>query len=214
MLQLITSIAPLILLAPFTTAICSGSGSITTHDYLSMPPSAYVNSAPSCGTNYTNLDITRITAVQLLDKTVDCGTCIRVSSGSDPTRYVDVLAVDTGGRGLDLSTPSFQHIFDDTTGVYPAQWQPVSSDNCRDIYKGTLPETTLPAYAPTGNGGNASTNNIPDADNANYDDADNYDDSNDTDSDSNDNSGDDVKIDGMSLVKRSQTVFSAKFRAE
>ncbi|KAJ2809426.1 hypothetical protein GGI24_007204, partial [Coemansia furcata] len=48
--------------------------------------------------------------------------------------FVYVLAVDTGGRGLDLSKPSFGQLFDIDDGVGPAQWAPVSNSNCVGIW--------------------------------------------------------------------------------
>ncbi|KAJ1841416.1 hypothetical protein LPJ73_006125, partial [Coemansia sp. RSA 2703] len=50
--------------------------------------------------------------------------------------FVYVLAVDTGGRGLDLSKPSFGKLFNIDDGVGPATWAPVDNSNCVGIWAG------------------------------------------------------------------------------
>jgi hypothetical protein len=52
---------------------------------------------------YATLDLSRITAVQGLNKVTDCNKCIKVVNTQDPSKYVYVLAVDLGGSGLDVS---------------------------------------------------------------------------------------------------------------
>jgi len=117
-----------------------GSGVITPHDYPGMGHQALATNPPSCGTPYALLDIDRITAIQLMDKPVDCGTCLKVTSGLDEKRFVYVLGVDTGGRGLDLSSASFEILFRQRTDPSPANWAPTDPINCLDIIRGPLPE--------------------------------------------------------------------------
>ncbi|KAJ2509324.1 hypothetical protein IWW47_000022 [Coemansia sp. RSA 2052] len=119
--------------------LLTGSGTITYHDYQSIPAELVVNNPPSCGMPYAQLDVTRITAVQQMNKATDCGQCMKVSNANDPSKFVYVLAVDTGGRGLDLSKPSFGQLFNIDDGVGPAQWMPVSNSNCVGIWKNAPP---------------------------------------------------------------------------
>ncbi|KAJ2013905.1 hypothetical protein IWW57_005971, partial [Coemansia sp. S610] len=121
--------------ASLASGLLTGSGIITYHDYQSLPPELVVNNPPSCGMPYAHLDVTRITAVQTMNKATDCGQCVRVSNANNPSKFVYVLAVDTGGRGLDLSKPSFGQLFNIDDGVGPAQWEPVSNSNCVGIWK-------------------------------------------------------------------------------
>ncbi|KAJ2823804.1 hypothetical protein FBU31_004166, partial [Coemansia sp. 'formosensis'] len=111
--------------AGLTAGLLTGSGIITYHDYQAIPAELVVNNPPSCGMPYAQLDLTRITAVQAMSTATDCGQCIKVSNANNPSKFVYVLAVDTGGRGLDLSKPSFGQLFDIDDGVGPAQWAPV-----------------------------------------------------------------------------------------
>ncbi|KAJ1758042.1 hypothetical protein LPJ69_004211, partial [Coemansia sp. RSA 1752] len=144
-----------------------GSQSITPHDYQSLG-TYLAASAPSCGYPYATLDISRITAVQLMDTRVECGTCLRIETSQanyiidglavglpeiamathfaattsrfdplpttsiqttmnkrdDEVRYVYVLAVDTGGRGLDLAQVSFTALFGQSLSPMDASWFP------------------------------------------------------------------------------------------
>ncbi|KAJ2747497.1 hypothetical protein GGI20_000486 [Coemansia sp. BCRC 34301] len=125
--------------AGLTAGLLTGSGTITYHDYQSIPAELVVNNPPSCGMPYAQLDVTRITAVQQMNKATDCGQCMKVSNANDPSKFVYVLAVDTGGRGLDLSKPSFGQLFNIDDGVGPAQWMPVSNSNCVGIWKNAPP---------------------------------------------------------------------------
>ncbi|KAJ2768138.1 hypothetical protein IWQ57_003663 [Coemansia nantahalensis] len=99
---------------------------------------------------YAQLDLTRITAVQALDNKVDCGQCVKVCNAKDDAKFVYVLAVDLGGRGLDLSKPSFGRLFPLDDGIGPATWAPVDNSHCAGIW--TLPpsppQTSTPPQAP------------------------------------------------------------------
>ena len=75
---------------------------ITPHDYLNLDSNSLQNNPPSCGIPYTNLDINRITAIQYINVTEDCGACIRVINNQDKTKFIHVLVVDTGGKNLDV----------------------------------------------------------------------------------------------------------------
>ncbi|KAJ2780383.1 hypothetical protein GGI15_003558 [Coemansia interrupta] len=124
------------LLATSTVANLTGSGTITYHDYQAIPLDLLKYNPPSCGMPYADLDVTRITAVQTMNTATDCGQCIKVANSNDPSKYVYVLAVDTGGRGLDLSKPSFGKLFNIDDGVGPATWGPVDNSNCVGIWSG------------------------------------------------------------------------------
>ncbi|MCJ1293744.1 Mucin-2 [Xylographa carneopallida] len=73
---------------------------ITLNDYPSL--SAITLNPPYCGFayNYPLLDLTRVTAMEAATQS-DCGSCLRVC-GAAGCR--EVLVIDRGGRGLDLTT--------------------------------------------------------------------------------------------------------------
>ncbi|KAJ2761191.1 hypothetical protein H4S06_001336 [Coemansia sp. BCRC 34490] len=175
-----------------------GKQSITPHDYQSLGE-ALALSAPSCGYPYVTLDISRITAVQLMRVGSECGTCLRIETAESnyiedgaaaglpdvamathfqatttrfpqlPTtsvaspdqdggysanrrrrrslrlrsddgsasevRYIYVLAVDTGGRGLDMAQVSFTALFGQSLSPMEAAWFPVDGKYCEDIWR-------------------------------------------------------------------------------
>ncbi|KAJ2523400.1 hypothetical protein H4217_000124 [Coemansia sp. RSA 1939] len=142
----VTSGLALLALARGSMGNLTGSGTITYHDYQAIPLSALQYNPPSCGMPYAELDVTRITAVQQMDKATDCGQCVRVSNANDPSKFVYVLAVDTGGRGLDLSKPAFGQILNIDDGVGAATWEPVAAANCAGIWSNGAQQ---PAPAPS-----------------------------------------------------------------
>ncbi|PIA14337.1 hypothetical protein COEREDRAFT_10534 [Coemansia reversa NRRL 1564] len=179
-----------VLVALVTTALGNmyGRQSITPHDYQSLG-NYLAASAPSCGYPYVTLDISRITAVQLMAVGSECGTCLRIEASpadyiedgasvglpavamasnfaatttsfaqlptttvieqrslpthssirrrSEDIRYVYVLAVDTGGRGLDLAQVSFTALFGQSMSPMEATWFPVDDKYCEDIWRNT-----------------------------------------------------------------------------
>ncbi|KAJ1647489.1 hypothetical protein LPJ64_001152 [Coemansia asiatica] len=104
-------------MAGLSAANLTGSGTITYHDYDNMVLASVQNNPPSCGMPYAELDLTRITAVQQMNTATDCGKCIKVTSQADSSKFVYVLAVDTGGRGLDISKTSFGKLFNVDDGT-------------------------------------------------------------------------------------------------
>ncbi|KAJ1977979.1 hypothetical protein H4R33_006093 [Dimargaris cristalligena] len=120
--------------AAAVSALLSGSQKITPHNYVDMGPALDTN-PPSCGMAYATLDIARITAVQAMNKATDCGKCLKVVNGADSTRYAYVLAVDTGGRGLDVSTVIYKEIFGQDTDPVEASWSQVDDELCMDIWR-------------------------------------------------------------------------------
>ncbi|KAJ2686752.1 hypothetical protein H4R19_006686, partial [Coemansia spiralis] len=143
-----SALAGAVVLAQLGACALSGSGIITYHDYQSLPLSAMMNNPPACGMSYAQLDMTRITAVQALDKSSDCGRCMKVGNAHDDTKFVYVLAVDLGGRGLDLSKPSFGKLFPLDDGVGPATWTPVDASLCHGIWSNGEPAPPPQAPAP------------------------------------------------------------------
>ncbi|KAJ2002556.1 hypothetical protein H4R26_003547 [Coemansia thaxteri] len=158
----------------------TGRQSITPHDYQGLGL-ALAQSAPSCGFPYVTLDISRITAVQLMSVSSECGTCLRVETAqsnyivdgaaaglpgiamathfeataatfeqlplvsvskrdTDEVRYIYVLAVDTGGRGLDMAQVSFTALFGQSLSPMPASWFPVDPKYCQDMWRNTTKE--------------------------------------------------------------------------
>ncbi|KAJ2492682.1 hypothetical protein GGI11_009063 [Coemansia sp. RSA 2049] len=57
------------------------------------------------------------------------------SSGGDEVRYIYVLAVDTGGRGLDMAQVSFTALFGQSLSPMEAAWFPVDGKYCEDIWR-------------------------------------------------------------------------------
>ncbi|KAJ2656715.1 hypothetical protein IW148_005508 [Coemansia sp. RSA 1199] len=53
----------------------------------------------------------------------------------DKVRFVYVLAVDTGGRGLDLAQVSFTALFGQSLSPMDAAWFPVNAKYCEDIWR-------------------------------------------------------------------------------
>ncbi|CAO3597160.1 unnamed protein product [Absidia cylindrospora] len=114
-------------------AILSGSGKITPQDYIGLPAAALKTNPPACGMPYATLDLSRITAVQALDKTADCNKCIKVVNTQN-NKFIYALAVDLGGAGLDLSIPSFKELFGQQYDASPATWSETDYSNCAGIY--------------------------------------------------------------------------------
>jgi hypothetical protein len=118
----------------FVNAGMTGSGVITPHNYVGMGEEVLRTHPPSCGMPYASLDITRITAVETMDTSKECGTCLKVTNTNNPSKYIYVLAVDTGGRGLDISTVAYAELFGQSTDPAPASWHPVDAVYCADIW--------------------------------------------------------------------------------
>ncbi|CAO3621326.1 unnamed protein product [Cunninghamella echinulata] len=129
----LVSVLSFTLLKTFVHASLSGSASITPNDYIGLPPIGLKNNPPACEMPYATLDLSRIVAVQALNKATDCNKCIKiVNSGNG--KYVYALAVDMGGQGLDLSTPSFKALFGQQWDASPATWSETDYANCKGIY--------------------------------------------------------------------------------
>ncbi|KAJ2745620.1 hypothetical protein GGI20_002003 [Coemansia sp. BCRC 34301] len=179
MLSLFVALAALVLA---TNGRMTGRQSITPHDYQSLG-SYLAQSAPSCGFPYVTLDISRITAVQLMSVAGgECGTCLRIEAPmssyiefgetaglpavamatyfestttefpqlpvatmakrqtAEKVRYTYVLAVDTGGRGLDMAQVAFTALFGQSLSPMPAAWFPVDPKHCQDIWRNSTKE--------------------------------------------------------------------------
>ncbi|KAJ2721106.1 hypothetical protein GGI07_004171 [Coemansia sp. Benny D115] len=57
--------------------------------------------------------------------------------GADEVRYIYVLAVDTGGLGLDMAQVSFTALFGQSLSPTAAVWFPVDGKYCQDIWRNT-----------------------------------------------------------------------------
>jgi hypothetical protein len=119
--------------------LTSAAGSLSGNDFISVEnyPDIGFNapeSPPFCGMAWESLDLSRITAVQGLT-TDQCGTCLLVC-GAEANACAYILAVDRGGRNLDLSTGISGDIIGTTDGIAWAKWQPVSGEYCNHIYRG------------------------------------------------------------------------------
>ncbi|KAJ2559751.1 hypothetical protein EV175_000183 [Coemansia sp. RSA 1933] len=153
-----TSLA-LVFVSYGVSANLAGSGTISYNDYQAIPLASLQYNPPSCGMPYAELDLTRITAVQQMDTATDCGKCIKVTNANNPSLCVYVLAVDTGGRGLDLSKPAFGKIFDIDAGLGAAEWAPADSSYCAGIWttgssqgsdsSSSVAVSSAPAQSPT-----------------------------------------------------------------
>ncbi|KAG9286026.1 hypothetical protein G9A89_022702 [Geosiphon pyriformis] len=111
----------------------SGNQIVTPEDYPRFGPSA-VNNPPFCGMPYAELDLNRITAVQGMSQS-DCGTCLKVCKSSNSSAFVNVLAVDMGGNGLDLSTGVFQILFGQENTPDSVKWFPVDTKYCDGVWR-------------------------------------------------------------------------------
>ncbi|KAI9786954.1 MAG: hypothetical protein M1839_005185 [Geoglossum umbratile] len=116
-----------------TAASTSGSAIITVEDYPVFGPHA-PNNPPFCGMPYDSLDLNRITAVQDLTRS-ECGTCIRVCG---TVGCANVLAVDRGGIGLDLSTGISERVIGNKDGRGRATWKKVDKSACKGIWDGRM----------------------------------------------------------------------------
>ncbi|WP_370418050.1 hypothetical protein AB8O64_04965 [Streptomyces sp. QH1-20] len=68
-----------------------------------------------------------VTAVQGL-KQSECGTVLEVTNPKRPRHPVYVIAVDNGGKGLDLNKDSFAELNGDVRhGLVHVRWKPVNS---------------------------------------------------------------------------------------
>ncbi|KAI8373309.1 hypothetical protein BD560DRAFT_467202 [Blakeslea trispora] len=111
----------------------SGSASVTPEDYYGLGEEALRISYPACGMPYSELNLARITAVQAIDTANECGQCLKVTN-LNTGEHIYVLAVDKGGRGLDISIPAFESLFGQKTDPSPAKWTNVKKSNCEGIY--------------------------------------------------------------------------------
>ncbi|CAO3610767.1 unnamed protein product [Cunninghamella blakesleeana] len=154
------SILAVTLLKSFASAKLSGSYSITPNDYIGLPPQGLLNNPPACEMPYATLDLGRIVAVQALDKSTDCNKCLKIVN--EQGDYVYALAVDLGGQGLDLSTPSFKALFGQQYDATPATWSETAYSNCKGIYdpKGH-PTVVAPKKISGSSGGNGGSPTKP-----------------------------------------------------
>ena len=90
-------------------ATLSGNQIITPHDYPSA--AGLVNNPPFCGYPYDLLDLNRVTAAEKITPE-DCGSCLQVCS-CDSGKCGFYLAIDMGGRGLDVSIGSYGDLMPD-----------------------------------------------------------------------------------------------------
>lgn len=111
------------------TARVSGEGSISVENYPVIGPSA-PNNPPYCGMSWSELNLDLITAVEGLDFS-DCGACIQVCGDSG---CENVLVVDSGGSGLDLSTGCSINVIGNNNGIGYATWEQVDNGNCDGIW--------------------------------------------------------------------------------
>ena len=106
---------------------------ISTHDYPSMLTSA-PNNPPVCGMSWGSLDLSRVTAMEHLD-TNDCGTCLEICGVAG---CADIMVIDRGGKGLDLSTAAKARVLGVGNDVGEARWREVDQARCRDVWNGEM----------------------------------------------------------------------------
>ncbi|KAH0542430.1 hypothetical protein FGG08_003185 [Glutinoglossum americanum] len=114
-------------------ASTSGSALITVEDYPVFGPKS-PNNPPFCGMPYDSLNLNLITAVQSLTQ-AECGTCLEVCGSAG---CANVLAVDKGGVGLDLSTGISKKVIGNNNGRGNAKWKPVAKAKCKGIWDGRM----------------------------------------------------------------------------
>ncbi|MGY0065370.1 hypothetical protein ACWZEH_00660 [Streptomyces sp. QTS137] len=96
----------------------------------------------SCNVPGSAMDLSRITAVEGLTAQ-DCGTVLKVTSTSDPSKFEYVMAVDSRSRNLDLNSDTFHKLFGERQSVGQARWEVVNSRYGDGIVTG---EYDLPGY--------------------------------------------------------------------
>ena len=106
---------------------------ISTHDYPSMLTSA-PNNPPICGMSWASLDLSRVTAMEHLALS-DCGTCLEICGAAG---CADILVIDRGGRGLDLSTAAKARVLGGGNDIGEARWREVDHARCRGIWNGEM----------------------------------------------------------------------------
>ena len=106
---------------------------ISTHDYTSMLFSA-PNNPPVCGMSWASLDLSRVTAMEHLALS-DCGTCLEICGAAG---CADVLAIDRGGKGLDLSTGAKARVLGAENDIGEATWREVDQARCRGVWSGEM----------------------------------------------------------------------------
>ncbi|MGW7433348.1 hypothetical protein ACWGIN_27885 [Streptomyces sp. NPDC054861] len=138
----------------------TGAQPVSFHDYQALRQA--LEATPTfCDVPGSHLDLSRITAVQNLQPE-ECGTVLKVTSRSNPDippQYV--MAVDQGGRGLDLNRDTFKTLNGGVAeGLTDVAWEPVDPAYGQGILLGgpelpgcaprcfPAPETTDPAGPP------------------------------------------------------------------
>lgn len=139
-----TRILGFLALAVVEGGMLSGNQPVTTN-YYHTQRAALAVSPVSCGIYGNDMDVNRITAVQGLSHE-ECGTCLRVTNPEDPSKSQYVMAVDRGGRGLDLNLETFRALFNgQESGAFAAKWEVAESSKCSGIVTGNY---NLPAFKP------------------------------------------------------------------
>ena len=106
----------------------NGQGVISVHQYPQTGRDA-PNNPPYCGYPWKTLNLNRITAVQDLTQN-QCGTCLEICGSGG---CITMLAVDRGGRNLDMSTGVSKGIIGTNDGIAEAKWRVVPSKRCQGI---------------------------------------------------------------------------------
>ena len=65
----------------------------------------------------------------------DCGTCLEVCGAAG---CADVLAIDRGGRGLDLTTAAKARVLGAGNDIGEASWREVELGRCSGIWNGRM----------------------------------------------------------------------------
>ncbi|MCJ1335860.1 hypothetical protein MMC09_001134 [Bachmanniomyces sp. S44760] len=116
----------------------SGAQVITMNDYSILE---YADDNPCyCGIQYSSLQTDAIAAVEGLSKG-DCGTCLKVCGA---VGCVTLLAVDQGGRGLDISTGAQYGVLGADNDIGEASWEEIDREMCQGIWNGNMYGTEEP----------------------------------------------------------------------
>ncbi|KAJ1675445.1 hypothetical protein EV182_001251, partial [Spiromyces aspiralis] len=104
------------------------SGTIDTDKFLQDQANYQSNQLAALGKKRRGLDNLRFE-----QRRADVENINKKRSGGSK-RWVYVLAVDTGGQGLDMSQVSFSALFQQPSNPTAAEWHPVDSSFCSGIY--------------------------------------------------------------------------------
>ncbi|KAI9292729.1 hypothetical protein K502DRAFT_351698 [Neoconidiobolus thromboides FSU 785] len=122
--------------------LLSGNQEVSYHEYRLQRAALDINPV-YCEVPASNYNISMVTAVQGLELH-ECGTCLKIHPTTDPSNYHFIMALDKGGKGLDVNSDTFRILKKgDLQGLLHVHWEIVNSLHCKDAITGSF---NLPGY--------------------------------------------------------------------